>query len=216
MLQDDDDNVHIYVHVHIYYEHVCHFQPPSGYIRGVDVTAETAFEITNQAHTYEWKGHGVKLHIRENSLPANCPVGRVQIKASLSGQYKFPADCDLVSGIYWMYCPAELTNAELEVQHCSVNKKGLVFVRADCTQKQLPYVFQCHDGGSFSEHSFQGSISLSKFSGWGIMRKILHKSDPKYMAQVCYAAAGLNKWKVLFAIRRGLDLENIVGGNMCA
>ena len=143
--------------------------PPPGYLRGVDVIAETSFEVTCQAHTYEWRGYGVNLHVQQDSLPADCPQCRVEMRASLSGQYALPANCELVSGVYWVYCPIKLSKrATLEVQHCSTQREGLSFVRAECTQEQLPYVFRRQEGGVFSEHSSHGSIELSRFSGWGI------------------------------------------------
>ena len=91
------------------------------------------------------------------------------MRASLSGQYALPANCELVSGVYWAYCPVKFSKcATLEVQHCSSQREGLSFVRAECTQEQLPYVFWRQEGGVFSEHSSHGSIELSRFSGWGI------------------------------------------------
>ena len=82
----------------------------------------------------------------------------------------------------------------------------------------------------FSEHSFHGSIDLSRFSGWGIgwlkslfssqqsdsqqsksesdslqsdsSQSISQQSDGLlYSAQVYYSSDILNIWKVLFTIR---------------
>ena len=143
---------------------------PPGYLRGVDVVAETSFEVTSQALTYDWRGYGVKLHIQQDSLPADCPQCRVEMKASLSGLYTLPADCELVSGLYWIYCPLKLSNhATLEVQHCSTQRKGLSFVRAECTQEQLPYMLRKQEGGVFSELSSYGSIKVYRFSVFGIV-----------------------------------------------
>ena len=179
----------------------------------MDVVAETSFEVTSQAHTYEWRDHGVKLHIQQDSLPADCPQCRVEMRASLSGQYTLPADCELVSGVYWVYCPVKLSKqGTLEVQHSSSEREDLSFVRAVCTQEQLPYVFQRQEGGVFSEHSSHGSIELSRFSGWGIVRRNRSLVPHQYSAQVYYSDDILNTWKVLFAIRRrkSLDLEDTV------
>ena len=179
----------------------------------MDVVAETSFEVTSQAHTYEWRDHGVKLHIQQDSLPADCPQCRVEMRSSLSGQYTLPADCELVSGVYWVYCPVKLSKrATLEVQHCSSEREDLSFVRAECTQEQLPYVFQSQEGGVFSEHSSYGSIELSRFSGWGIVRRNRSVVSHQYSAQVYYSDDVLNTWKVLFAIRRrkNLVLEDTV------
>ena len=188
--------------------------PHSDYLRGVDVVAETSFEVTSQAHTYEWRGYGVKLHVQQDSLPADCPQCRVEMRASLSGQYALPANCELVSGVYWVCnCPVKLfKHATLEVQHCSTRREGLSFVRAECTQEQLPYKFQRLEGGVFSEHSSHGSIELTRFSGWAIVNWIWPDVAPQYSAEVYYVNDMLNTWKVLFTIRRrkSLSLEDKV------
>ena len=180
--------------------------------------AETSIEVTSQRLTYKWTGHGVKIHIPQDSLPADCSQCRVEIRASLSGQYTLPANCELVSGVYWIHCPVKISkHVVLEIQHSGLHRKGLNFIRAESTQLQLPYSFQRLEGGVFSEHSSYGSISLSRFSGWSIIaRKIksfFRQSDSqRYSAQVCYADASLNSWQVLFTIRcrSGLELEDTV------
>ena len=204
--------------------------PPPGYLCGVDVVAETNFEVTSRAHNYEWRGYGVKLHVQQDSLPADCRQCRVEMRASLSGQYALPVNCELVSGVYWVYCPLKLSKrATLEIQHCSTQREGLSFVRAECTQKQLPYDFQRQEGGEFSEHSFYGSIELSRFSGWGIMKRnsgwgvgwlmsLFQPDSQQYSGQVFYASEAPSKWQVLFAVRhRGnLDLDDTVSVSVCA
>ena len=186
----------------------------------MDVVAETSFEVTRQAHTYEWRGYGVKLHVQQDSLPANCRQCRVEMRASLSGQYTLPTNCELVSGVYWVYCPVKLSKcATLEVQHCSTRREGLCFVRAECTQEQLPYVFRRQEDGVFSEHSSYGSIELSRFSGWGIgwLMSLFQPDSQQYSGQVFYASEAPSKWQVLFAVRhRGdLDLDDTVSVSVC-
>ena len=67
----------------------------------------------------------------------------------------------------------------IEVQHCArlTNDKQcsqLTFVHTMHTQKGLPYLFMEQDGGVFTSHSSYGSLSLSHFSGVGIVvRRIL-------------------------------------------
>lgn len=165
--------------------------------------------------TYDWTGFGLKLHIPQGSLPANCQRCTVDIRASLSGQYTFPADSELVSGVYWIHCPVQLSRpAMLEIQHSKQCTEGLNFVRANCTLEQLPYSFQRQEGGMFSKHSYYGSIHLTRFSGWAIIHWLMCCTAPQpdremYIAQVCYADTALNMWQVVFAIRcrRGLSLD---------
>ena len=190
---------------------------PSDYLRGVDVIAETTFDVTNQAQLYEWRGHGIKIHFQQDCLPTGCSSCRIKIVTSLSGQYSLPSGYELVSGVYWIHCPAKLSkHATMELQHCSTQRERLSFVRAECTQEQLPYVFKNVDGGVFSEHSTHGSVTLSRFSGWGIgwlKSPRAHKSDSQqYSAQVYYANDIPNTWRVLFTVKRNpnLDLEETV------
>ena len=62
----------------------------------------------------------------------------------------------------------------VEIQHCAIpaNDKQcsqLTFVHTMHTQKDLPYLFIEQDGGVFTSHSSYGSLSLSHFSGIGIV-----------------------------------------------
>lgn len=189
-----------------------YFEFSSGYLRGVEVIAETSIVITSQVLSYEWKGCGLKLHVPQNSLPANCSQCRITIKASLSGQYKYPDTCELVSGVYWIYCPVELSyDVMLQLQYNSNAKDGLKFLRADCTQKVLPYSFQELEGGQFSEHCYYGSIYLSRFSGLAIgWFRSLFGIINHYSLHVYYAEDALckhNTWQVIFAIRCTSILE---------
>ena len=175
--------------------------------------AETSFEVTNDAQTYDWKGHGVSIYIPKDSLPAESTTCRVEIRANLSGQYTLPADCKLVSGVYWIYCSIKFTKRiVLHVQHCSVERAGLSFLQAEYSQEELPYAFQWLGKGAFSKHSSHGTISLPALSsGWAIGKMGKETAEPiQYQAQVHYATTGLNTWQVLLAIRRDLDLEDKV------
>ena len=173
----------------------------------MDVVAETSLEVTSQANTYHWEGYGVKLHIPQDSLPADCQRCRVEMRASLSGHYTFPTNSQLVSAVYWMYCPVKFCKrVTLEVQHCSKQTEGLSFVRANCTQEQLPYTFQSVETGVFSESSSYGSIELSHFSGWAIVDKLKSWfTNQYYCAQVYYSSVNDNTRSVFFVITRDLD-----------
>ena len=182
----------------------------------MEVIAETSFEVTSNAQTYLWEGHGMKIHIPQDSLPADHQQCVIKIKASLLGLYTLPADCEMVSGVYWIYCPLKLSkHAVLELQHCGTQIRELSFVRAECTQENLPYIFRRVKGGKFSKHSSHGSISMARFSSWSIVQMFSSSFVPQYLAQVYYASTALNIWKVFFAMRRNLDLENMVHRSWC-
>ena len=90
-----------------------------------------------------------------------------------------PPDCELLSAVYWVYSPHKFTKPlTVEIQHCAVLSSDqkcseLSFISTKCTQKELPYVFKVRDGGVFSLHSSYGSLSLTQFSGFGIVRNLL-------------------------------------------
>ena len=86
-----------------------------------------------------------------------------------------PSNCELVSAVYWVSSPHKFRKpVTVEIQHCASlsNDKHcsqLTFVHTKCTQKELPYIFKKRVGGVFSRHSSYGSLSLSHFSGVGII-----------------------------------------------
>ena len=86
-----------------------------------------------------------------------------------------PSNCELVSAVYWVSSPHKFVKPiTVEIQHCaslSSDKQcsWLTFVHTKCTQKELPYIFKERVGGVFSPHSSYGSLSLSHFSGVGII-----------------------------------------------
>lgn len=135
-----------------------------------------SFEVSNSARTYEWERFGLKLHSHGNSLPAGIEQMTVHIKASVAGQYEFPKNSYPVSAIFWIYCEPGCKLAKpilLEIQHCALsqNISKLSFVRASCTQKQLPYTFKRLAGGSFTATRSYGAIELNSFSGVGITQE---------------------------------------------
>lgn len=195
------------------------FPSPLGYVHGLNVIAETSFEITNDAHSYEWRDHGVKLHIPQDSLPEDSPQCRVEIRASLSGQYTLPANCELVSGVYWVHSTVKLSkHPTLEIQHCSTQREGLSFIRAECTQHRLcpPYSFKKIEGGVFSEQSSYGSIELPQDSLIGVVFSFpkhdatnvtsMLPSTRQYMAQIHLTTEDEQSWRVYFRIMWNSEL----------
>ena len=88
-----------------------------------------------------------------------------------------PPDCELISAVYWVYSPHKFTKPlTVEIQHCAVLSSDqqcsqLTFISTKCTQKELPYSFKTRDGGVFSHHSSYGSLSLTQFSGVGVVKR---------------------------------------------
>ena len=143
------------------------------------------------AQQITWEGFGLKLHIQEGSLPAGMEQCILQIKASLAGQYEFPENSHLVSAIFWLRCETvhKFTKPiTVEIQHCAksenVTSLNLGFVRAICSQKQLPYTFKQLPGGNFTSHSSYGVVEVNSFSGVGVVEN--GADSRNYLASVLY------------------------------
>ena len=155
------------------------------HLRGAEVVAETTFTLTPEAQSFEFTGYGFKLHVPEGSLPAEVSETQLNVRVSLSGQFQLPSNCELISAVYWVSCPHKFTKPlVVEIQHCAALSSDeqceqITFVRTMCTQKELPYTFT-EEGGVFSHHSSYGILSLSYFSGLGVIRRFLkrHRVQP--------------------------------------
>ena len=155
-----------------------------GDFRGAEIIGETCCHISGEKPLmYEWKGYGLRMQILKRALPPDVTSAELRIKASLAGQYEFPEDHELVSGIFWIsFLHPFLQPAILDIQHCLAlthpsQCSSLSFVVAKCTQKGLPYRFKLLEGGVFTPQSSYGSISIAQFSGVGIAQKRRHASD---------------------------------------
>lgn len=131
--------------------------------------------------------------------------------------YTFPADCKLVSGVFTVRCSVELSNPiTLEMQHCGIQREGLKFVQADCTQKQLPYSFNELEGGKFTDRSAHIKIKLSQPSLIGVVLSwkheppkmaSVHPSANRYWAQFYLTSVGKQSWEVYFVIMRDVPIS---------
>ena len=123
----------------------------------------------------EWKDHGLKIVAPSASLPRHSEIA---IVAVAEGRFKFPSGTQLVSGVYAIASSEKLNMPiELSIQHCVELQKPeqanlLSFMRAKCSQPELPYMFQHLDGGKFPFDSQYGSIVLEHFSilGCGLQK----------------------------------------------
>ena len=211
---------------------VCLYVPchNSGYLRGVEVIDHTSFTYTDRAQSFNWRRFGFKMHFPDHALPPSVNECQLHIKASLSGQFQFQEDAEVVSGIYWIASPHTFVKpVTVEIQHCVTKPEllqhpsSLTFIVAKCTQEDLPYQFKILDGGVFSPSSRYGSIKLTHFSGVGTAFRSLrrpsliqrlgrrarqHESDAKsYCARLYYSSSGIHSWEVYFAITWDLELH---------
>ena len=197
---------------------------------GVVNDLNTSFTFTGRAQSFEWVNRGFKLHIPEDALPPEVNECRIHIKTSLSGQFQFPEDMELVSGIYWIATPHDFMKpVTVEIQHCSSgadHPSSLTYIIAKCTQEDLPYKFNTLNGGVFAPSSRYGSIILTHFSGVGIasrsprrqslIQRLVHRrpqvqseisSVKSYCARLYYSSSGILSWEVYFAIMWNLELH---------
>ena len=138
-----------------------------------------------------WPGFGLRINIPKGCLPAGMEQCTINIRVSLAGQYEFLESSSLVSAIFWLRCEDVrefVRPITVEIQHCAksenVTNIKLSFVRAVCSQKQLPYTFKQLAGGNFSSHSSYGVIELNSFSGVGITQR--GSDERNYLANLLF------------------------------
>ena len=155
----------------------------------------------------------MKLHVPEGSLPVGMGECKVNIRASLSGQFQLPVDSDLLSPVFWISAPCKFTKpVTLEIQHCALREETVLshlsFVSAKCSQRDLPYRFMQLNGGIFTTDSAYGSIQLIHFSGIGITGG---KWTPRsYCAHLYHAMKQIDDWRYYLAITQDHPTLNTV------
>ena len=149
----------------------------------------TAITISNSSLDWQWEGFGLKIFVDDNTLPPSIKNCHLSIYASLTGHYKFPEDSHLVSAVIWFRSEPLcrfVKPIKVELQHCacSHNTSKLNFVKALCSQSELPYVFKQVERSSFNSHSCYGVLQVNSFSGLAIVQKGLEERN--YLANFFY------------------------------
>ena len=171
---------------------------------GVEVCGEMSVVVhSSRYQPITWEGFGLRLHIQEDSLPAGMEQCTLNIKASLAGQYEFPENSSLVSAVFWLRCEPTCKFTKpvtIEIQHCAksenVDNLKMKFVRALCSQTQLPYTFK-ELGGYFNRHSSYGMIQINGFSGLAVTQE--GSDEREYCSQLFYFGQP-NKCKIDFVV----------------
>ncbi|XP_064407131.1 uncharacterized protein LOC135351978 isoform X3 [Halichondria panicea] len=172
---------------------------------GVKVLASTCVIVTNSPQTFHWVGYGFKLTIPQGSLPAGVDQCQLDIMASVAGKYKFPYNLQLVSGVFWVrsHLPGQFQQLlTVEIQHCAkMNSTAkLSFVRARCSQKNLPYTFKQLEGsGSFTDKTSYGLLELNNFSGLAVAGKDVER-ERVYTASLYYFGSELHSREIHFVV----------------
>ena len=170
--------------------------------------------ITNSSQTFVWYGHGFKLHIPQGSLPAGIDRCRLDIMASVAGDYQFPDNLQLVSGVFWVrpYPPGPFQQLlAVEIQHCSAkstSSTNLSFVRARCSQENLPYTFKhVERRGSFADQTSYGSLELNQFSGLAVTGEDVERV---YTASLYYLGSEPHSREIHFVVSWNDEIHRTV------
>ena len=170
--------------------------------------------VTNDQLSFYWEGYGLRLNIPKGSLPEGVEQCTIKILASLAGQYEFPEEFYLVSGVFWLRCEpmVKFTNLiSLEIQHCAKaeNVSKLSFVRAVCNQEKLPYTFK-QLNQAISSRSSYGLTRLQHFSGVAITQE--GSQDRGYVAKLFYRNRSISNiyYDIHFVVTWDIDLHHTV------
>ena len=172
--------------------------------------------VTNKPQTFHWTGYGLRIHIPQGALPDTLEDCRLLLKVGLSGQFALPQNTSLVSAVYWLDCEPRCKFSRpltVEIQHCakSTQTSKLNFVRAKCSQSNLPYTFDILEGGKFSSQSTYGCIQLYNFSLITLVKRLLVGEDSiRYRASLYFLRKGVNQREIHFVITRDQEAHATV------
>ena len=174
-----------------------------------EVLAETVFEVTGDGHqSLSWSGHGFRLTVPAGAVPAGTTIS-LAVKSILTGEFELPEKCQLVSAIYWIKASQRFNqNVILYLHHCAVIESEAQcsrykFVAGRCSQPDLPYKLVLREGGVFSPHTHEASISVKQFSFYALVCDDLEASKLFYIGQAFYQPMkGIYVWQVDYVITK--------------
>ena len=144
-------------------------------LQGVCVAGDKLYLLQNDTpQLLNWEEYGLRITIPHDAVHQPDTV-EVAIIALVGGEFILPEDAELVSAVYAISVSKPLLKpVQLELQHCvSIEKPAhsnyLSFATAPSNYP--PYQFQPVKGGIFAIGNQYGSISLSGFSIWSIIKK---------------------------------------------
>ena len=175
----------------------------------MQVVGERRFTVIgdDSAFTLDWVQFGVCIEIPKGSLPAGSTTG-VHVKAIISGDFKVPPDCYLVSGIYQISSSEQFKkNITLHLPHAAIIKSEdeasyFRFYTADCSSGP-PYEFKEMEGGYFRPHSNSATIDVHHFSCYTIGATTI-RPNQRYISHLFYKSISdsVKKWKMIFTITK--------------
>ena len=182
-------------------------------IQQAEVISQKKIEIhPEESLSYEWKNRGIKVDIPPGAISGSQPR-TMYIQASLKGEYHFPDDGVLVSGVYCFSAdpPVEQFDKKVTVtlQHCASvddddddeddDDTALSFYTAQDTP---PYNFKRLPGGSFSE-SGEATIDVTHFSLFAAFGR---RKSLKYTICTYYLPKQVNMYEVHITVTKNKEL----------
>ena len=130
----------------------------------------------DSAQFFNWEQYGLRITVLEGTLSPT-DTCEVAVRALVGGQFQLPEDTELISAVYSISVSKPLLKqVKLEIQHCADlvtqdHTSYLSFATAS-VNTGLPYQFNLEEGGQFHTGDQYGSICLSQFSSWAIIKFI--------------------------------------------
>ena len=137
---------------------------------------ETFLIQGDSAHFFNWEQYGLRITVLEGTLSPT-DTCEVAVRALVGGQFQLPEDTELISAVYSISVSKPLLKQViLEIQHCADlvthdHTSYLSFATASVNTGP-PYQFNLVEGGQFHTGDQYGSICLSQFSLWEIVKFI--------------------------------------------
>ena len=138
------------------------------FLCGMEVYGETVLEVVgDKSQKLEWPGYGFYIEVPDGALAPGVTAS-VAVKVILGGQFKLPANSQLISAVYWITSSEVfLKDVAVNIQHYAVIRSEeqcskLRFIVAKCSQ-EVPYTFREKEG-LFNAHTQYGAIKVKHFS----------------------------------------------------
>ena len=131
----------------------------------------------DSAQFFNWEQYGLRITVLEGTLSPR-DTCEVAVRALVGGQFQLPEDTELISAVYSISVSKPLLKeVKLEIQHCADlvtqdHTNYLSFATASFNTGP-PYQFKLVEGGQFHTGDQYGSICLSQFSLWKIVKRLL-------------------------------------------
>ena len=178
----------------------------------VEELASTVLEITGGKHqSIKWPGNGFRLTVPAGAVPEGTTIS-LAVRALLAEGIELPKNCHLISAIYWIAASQHFAEEIiLHLQHCAVIESNaqcskLKFIAGRCNQPTFPYLLKMREGGVFTPHSHEASISIKQFSLYGAIHEGEEDMSSYYWGQGFYQQSGQDQaWILDYTITCFID-----------